>query len=261
MVNKMKSLELSYNENGKYLLKDLSEVDANIVVPKDRNIVFDLDNNSNLNANFFINENANVTLRIFNYVDKRKIKIAANLGKNAVIRVYFADFSKFSSEFISNIVLLGEESKGEFKFTSLTKNESLKNYNLSFDHIGKRTYSNLEGYGVCENKSQLIVNGASHIEKDAIKSEAHQKIKAILFDKESKATANPILKIDNNDIIASHACAIGNLNEDHIFYLLSRGIDINEARKLITFGYLNPIKEHFDDEIKDEITRIIEEDI
>lgn len=75
----------------------------------------------------------------------------------------------------------------------------------------------MEGYSVNTDISKLKVEGISHIEKGAIKSKASQKIKAILFDQTSSALANPILKIDCDDIEASHACAIGSLNDDHLF--------------------------------------------
>ena len=67
----------------------------------------------------------------------------------------------------------------------------------------------------------------------------------------------PILKIDCDDIEASHACSIGNLNENHIFYLMSRGISEDEARKLIVEGYLNPISSYFDEQNASEISEKI----
>ena len=105
--------------------------------------------------------------------------------------------------------------------------------------------------------SELNVNGISHIEKGANKSNANQSVKVILFDKESKAKASPTLKIDCEDIKASHGCAIGSLNEEHLYYLLSRGLSEIEARKLITYGYLLPISLNYDEEIR----KIIEETI
>ena len=108
--------------------------------------------------------------------------------------------------------------------------------------------------------SFIKINGVSHIKENAIKSEAHQKVKCLLFDEKSRAIANPILKIDCDDIIASHACAIGSLNNDHIFYLLSRGLSLEEARRLIIMGYLLPIKDYFDEEDKNKIVNYVEGD-
>ena len=81
----------------------------------------------------------------------------------------------------------------------------------------------------------------------------------MVFDKASNAVAKPILQIDENDIEASHAAIVGKINDEHLFYLTSRGLTDAEAKELITFGYLKPILNGFDDEnIKEEITELIE---
>ena len=70
---------------------------------------------------------------------------------------------------------------------------------------------------------------------------------------------SPILKIDENDIEASHAAVVGKINDEHIFYLTSRGLSEEEAKRLITLGYLKPIMTGFaDDEMKNEIEALIE---
>jgi Fe-S cluster assembly protein SufD len=119
----------------------------------------------------------------------------------------------------------------------------------------------MNNYGVAANNSTLLFDGVSHIEKMASKSNASQTAKIIIYDDECRAMANPILKIDNNDITASHAAAVGTLNEDHVFYLLSRGIDIKTARKLITLGYLTNIFKEFNEDDKNLLEKTLGERI
>ena len=106
----------------------------------------------------------------------------------------------------------------------------------------------MNNYGVCKDNSTLIFDGVSHIDRHGKKSEAKQNAKIIIFDKNCKAVANPSLLIDYNDIVANHGAAVGTLNQDHIYYLLSRGLELKEARKLITLGYLKPILRNIDEE-------------
>ena len=81
----------------------------------------------------------------------------------------------------------------------------------------------------------------------------------MVFDRLSNAVAKPILKIDENDIEASHAAVVGKINDDHLFYLTSRGISEKEAKELITYGYLKPILQGFSDqEVIDDINNLIE---
>ena len=90
--------------------------------------------------------------------------------------------------------------------------------------------------------------GISHIKNGSIKSKTRQSAKIMVFDPKCHAKANPILKIDENDIEASHAAIVGKVNDEHMFYLCSRGISENDAKQLITLGYLKPITNYFEDE-------------
>lgn len=238
----------------------LENKEQEINVKKDENVSLDLTDISDASLTLFLQKNSVCNLRIFFKNQKNSLVLHANLNDNASLNIYFADFSNDNSSLVSNVILLGEGSKSSFKFSSLVTKNDNKKYSISFSHIGEKSESILEGYSVNTDTSKLKVEGISHIEKDAIKSKASQKIKAILFDQTSSAIANPILKIDCDDIEASHACAIGSLNDDHLFYLLSRGIALEDAKKLITYGYLNPIVNYFDDEDKEELENLIKKE-
>lgn len=238
----------------------LENKEQEINVKKDKNISLDLTDISDASLTLFLQKNSICNLRIFFKNQKNSLVLHANLNDNASLNIYFADFSNDNSSLTSNVILLGEGAKSSFKFSSLVTKNDNKKYSISFSHIGEKSESILEGYSVNTDTSKLKVEGISHIEKDAIKSKASQKIKAILFDQTSSAIANPILKIDCDDIEASHACAIGSLNDDHLFYLLSRGIALEDAKKLITYGYLNPIVNYFDDEDKEELENLIKKE-
>jgi Fe-S cluster assembly protein SufD len=115
-------------------------------------------------------------------------------------------------------------------------------------------------YGVARNSSRLIFSGANEIVRGAKFSKTKQNAKIIVFDQWAIAKADPRLNIDENEVEASHAAVVGKLSDDHLFYLMSRGLNLNEAKKLITYGYLLPITNYFhDEEAKERIAKIIEE--
>lgn len=246
----------SFSNSGTYKLDQNS---SKLLVKSGQEIVVDLVCDfKEMNLEIEVEEDAKLTFRILNFTDEKTLVLNQKVSKNGVFSGILADFASSNLTLKSVSELDGEGAKASFYFSTLSKGNSLKDYDISFNHNVKNTKSKLEGYGVCEDESQLYVNGISHIKEGSIKSETSQKIKGILFDETSIAKANPILKIDCDDIIASHACAIGNLNDNHIFYLLTRGITLENARRLITTGYLNPIKEYFDDEDKERISQLIE---
>lgn len=231
-----------------------------ILKPSSNSIIDFLDLKTNQNIIIEANENSTCTIRFLIENDKKTLNLQAFLKQNSHLNIYFADYTHGDTNVNSNIAIEGKDAKTEVFFTALGQGEEKKKYDISFDHKAKNTYSNFECFGVAMHSSFLKINGVTHIEKDMSKCEAHQKAKIILFDETSRAIANPILKIDCEDIIASHACAIGSLNGSHIFYLLSRGLSLKEARKLITTGYLLPIKDKFDDEEKNKIISYVEGD-
>ena len=171
-----------------------------------------------------------------------------NLGEYSEYRGALADFSYSKKQFNFVCNLNKVYAKANWNLASLATEQDNKTFYVSFYHHARHTYAKMENYGVCENEASLNFFGTSSIERGAKTSATHQSAKIMVFDEKCKAKASPILCIDENDVEASHAAVVGQINEDHIFYLTSRGIPEDEAKKLITLGYLNPILNFFDDE-------------
>ena len=191
---------------------------------------------------------------------KSNTKYQVNLFEYSEYRGALADFSYGKKVFNFECNLNRPYAKANWNLASLTTEDDDKTFYVSFYHHAKHTYAKMENYGVCEDQSSLNFFGTSSIERGAKTSATHQSAKIMIFDQKCKAKASPILCIDENDVEASHAAVVGQINEDHIFYLTSRGIPEDEAKKLITLGYLNPILNYFDEgtileEIKSSIER------
>ena len=155
--------------------------------------------------------------------------------------------------------LNGENSSAFWKLASVTEQKDKKVFDVSIIHNTSKTYGVSDNYGVTKDEGFLSFSGISHIKNGSKFSKTRQNAKIIVFDKLSNAKAQPILKIDENEIEASHGASVGTVNEDQIFYLTSRGLKEEMARQLITLGYLKPILNGFsDEEIKEEISTLIE---
>lgn len=71
-------------------------------------------------------------------------------------------------------------------------------------------------------------------------------------------TVNPVLLIDENDVNAGHAASVGQYDLDELYYLLSRGIPIMQARKILVYDFISPVMQEFDKRIQKIITAAIE---
>ena len=117
----------------------------------------------------------------------------------------------------------------------------------------------MDNYGVSKDESSITFSGVNHIKEKCIKSITRQNAKIIVFDEKAKGNASPILKIDENDVIASHGAVVGQISDEHLFYLMSRGLTKEEARELIIKGYLSPVSSYFSNEVKSRIETAIGE--
>ena len=206
-----------------------------------------------------LNDNSYLLLSLLleNEINDLNIRVTAKSG--ATLEGFIADFSKNNFNLNCVVDLKEEGASAYIKLASLSANEDNKNISISVNHIVSKTYGKVDNYGVCKDMGKLLFAGTSHIFENAVKSKTQQNAKIMVFDEASNAIAKPILKIDENDIEASHAAVVGKINDEHLFYLTSRGISEADAKQLITLGYLKPILAGFNsEETRNYISSLIE---
>ena len=217
----------------------------------------------NINKDFTVDvtlkEYTNAQISVLNENSNNNIKFVGNIEENAFLEIYFADFATGKFKVESDINLNGNYAKCVWHLGALSGNVDKKTFDISMYHNTSNTESLIDNYGVCKDGSKLVFSGICHVKQGAHKSKAHQNAKIMVFDEKSDAIAKPILKIDDNDIEASHAAGVGKISDDQLFYLTTRGISLATARQLITYGYLKPILNGFDNEdIRKHISEKIE---
>ncbi len=230
--------ELVFKENS---VIDLLEIDS----PK-TDVVYVIEKNTTLHLSISSLNSAISSCRKF------------ILKENSSVIVACADFSVGTKkeEFFFDIQKEGASVK--IHLATLSAENDKKEFSVSFIHNAKNTYAEMNNYGVCIENSKLVFSGIGHIRKGAKNAKTHQNAKIMVFDPACQAFANPILKIDENEIEASHAAAVGKVNDNHLFYLTSRGLKEDVAKQLITLGYLKPILAYFDEDVSSSIASCME---
>ena len=198
-----------------------------------------------------------LSLLLENEINDLKIKVTAKSG--VTLEGFIADFSRDKLNFDCVVDLIEEGASAFIRLASLSANKDDKNISISINHVVGKTYGRVDNYGVCKDMGKLLFAGTSHIFEKSIKSKTQQNAKIMVFDEASNAIAKPILRIDENDIEASHAAVVGKINDEHLFYLTSRRISEADAKQLITLGYLKPILVGFNnEETRNYISSLIE---
>ncbi|OCW77054.1 Fe-S cluster assembly protein SufD [Pelagibacteraceae bacterium GOM-A1] len=151
---------------------------------------------------------------------------------------------KYSSAFINGIHLLSKNKNHEIRTKTNHLYENTKSYQLI--------------KSVIDDSSKSVYQGKIYVNSKAQKTDGYQLSKAVLLNEQAEFNAKPELEIYADDVKCSHGSTSGSLDEDSIFYLMSRGLDQKTAKELLINGFLLDVVEKItDEEIKKLIKNII----
>ena len=126
---------------------------------------------------------------------------------------------------------------------------------IVIDHLKPRTSSDLYFKGILDDRSRAVFSGGVIVHPNAQKSEAYQKDQNLLLSEGARINTKPMLEIYADDIQATHGATAGAMADEAIFYMRSRGIDEEAARRLLVHGFakeiidrvaLEPLRTHVD---------------
>jgi Fe-S cluster assembly protein SufD len=127
------------------------------------------------------------------------------------------------------------------------------------DHLAPHASSNLLFKGALLGKGRSVFRGLIRVHPGAQRTDAYQTNRNLILSNEARADSLPNLEIAADDVRCSHAATVGQLDEEEIFYLLSRGIRKREAIRLVTFGFFGEVLDQLElEEVKKELVRAIE---
>lgn len=160
-------------------------------------------------------------------------------------------------------VVLREPSSQGFLFGAsvLSKHEYADNH-TTVDHSVPHCHSEELYKGIYDDSSVGVFNGKIYVRPQAQKTTAYQSSHAILLSERAQMNSKPQLEIWADDVKCSHGATTGQLDEDAVFYLQSRGIDAAKARALMTYAFvaevierieLPSLRQHLEERIADKL--------
>ncbi len=195
------------------------------------NSVFELYLDNDSSVDFIVHSNQPNATKILN--------LSANINKNATLNFYTINIS---GELIKNnyyFSLNNKNSACNFNGIGLlNKKNHIDNY-IEINHNEKHTSSNLNFNNILNDYSKGIFYAKTVINKQCSQSEASQSNKNMLLSKSSTMQSNPQLIINNDDVQCSHGSTTGEIDSDALFYMQSRGIKIDQAKKMLINSFLS----------------------
>ena len=215
----------------------------------------------NIFYNFDLKENAILKNYKIDNVQNKNIRYSYNnieQANNSISETFVlssgSNFSKneincnlkgeYSSAFVNGIFSLNNGQHHEVRTIINHLVENTKSYQLIKSVLGKNSKSAYQGKIFVDSKAQ--------------KTDGYQLSKAILLDETSEFNAKPELEIYADDVKCSHGSASGSLDENSIFYLMSRGLNYQQSKELLINGFLLDVIEKITDtEIKNLVKNIM----
>ena len=210
---------------------------------------FDLKKDSIL-KNYKIDKTQNNNIKYsFNNINQDENTVSENFilssGSNFLKNEINCNLNgKYSSAFVNGIFSLMNNQQHEIRTTINHLTDNTKSYQLIKSVLGK--------------ESKAVYQGKIFVSPIAQKTDGYQLSKAILLDETSEFNAKPELEIYADDVKCSHGSASGSLDENSIFYLMSRGLNYQQSKELLINGFmLDVIEKITDKEIKNLVKNII----
>jgi Fe-S cluster assembly protein SufD len=155
---------------------------------------------------------------------------ATNINLGGKLSRHDIDF-RFNSEggeaFVDGLYLIGDDQHHD---THSVIDHALPNC------ISHQTYK-----GIVDGKAHAVFNGKIFVRENASGTDGYQSNKNLLLSNDARVDTKPQLEIYNDDVKCAHGATVGQLEEEELFYLLSRGLNEGLARNLLTYGFAEEI--------------------
>jgi Fe-S cluster assembly protein SufD len=218
-----------------------------------------------IKINFLLENNSELELvSYFSAKNKAKLDFSRSFTLEKFSNLKLFNFLTYNGtlNIDETINMIGEGANTKLEFLNLGKLSNVTNVLQEINHLAIKTKSMISNSLIASNKSKLNYQVIGSIAKGMEYSDCSQSNRGIILGEESEIAVEPTLLIDEYNVSASHGAAIGQIDENQLYYLKSRGLNEEEARSLIIFGLTNPFIEKITDQglkslFKRQVNRIV----
>lgn len=181
-----------------------------------------------------------------------RVKVFVGKGAEFSYTVVEAGAKQTATELY--VDLAGDDSKADVWGLYFGDGKSLIDLNYVIRQGGKRTDANMQVRGALLGESEKIFRGTLDFLEGAKGSVGRENEEVVLLSPNVRNRSVPIMLSHEDDVDGHHAVSVGKMDEDKLFYLMSRGLDLSEAQRLVVEASFNPVLDRIpEEELKKEI--------
>lgn len=169
------------------------------------------------------------------------VQIRARLGRDASFRLGEAGLGGKLGRLDLGVDLDGQGSAAEVMGLFFGHRDQVLDYRINMTHRGRKSTSEVLLKGAVKDQSQSVFAGLVRIEKPAVGTSAFETNRNLVLSADAKAHSVPILEILCDDVMCGHGSSVGPLEEDHLYYLQSRGLGRARAERLLVRGFFGQV--------------------
>lgn len=158
-------------------------------------------------------------------------------------------------------VLKGERARGSTISVAVASEGQFQDTGAKMIHLGKDTSSTIISKSIARNGGTSNFRGQIHISKNATGSKAHEECDTLILDDRSYSDTIPDNEVANASSYLEHEASVSKINEDQLFYLMSRGLSKKDATQMIVMGFLEPFSKELPMEYAVELNQLIRFDM
>jgi len=201
---------------------------------------------------YFTNAVSEIVIGENSYLEHNKLQMenenAFHIGTTRILMSaaahYISNAISFGGSLVRNdiaVVMNAEGSECTLNGLTLSTGKQVIDNHTTVDHVKPHCNSQELYKAILNGKSKGVFNGKIFVRKDAQKTDAKQTNKTLLLSDNATMNTKPQLEIFADDVKCTHGAAIGQLNDEQVFYLRSRGIDLAAARDILTFAFAGDV--------------------
>jgi Fe-S cluster assembly protein SufD len=164
--------------------------------------------------------------------------LSARLDQDATYRLHAISLGAAASRTTTLVRLAGERAAVALSAVALGARQQVQDAFAQFEHVAPRTRSEQLFRGIAAARSRVAFNGKVVVARGATGADSQQSLRGLLAGPEAEVDLRPQLQIDTDEVRCSHGATTGKLDEQMLFYLLSRGLDRDAAQRLLKWAFL-----------------------